>query len=51
MSSPFGRSLPSRPDLAQQKKLAKETFDPDEKKVQDEAWLPLAETIFAICSL
>jgi ankyrin repeat protein len=24
MSSPFGRSLPSRPDLAQQKKLAKE---------------------------
>jgi ankyrin repeat protein len=27
MSSPFGRSLPSRPDLAQQKKLAKELRD------------------------
>jgi ankyrin repeat protein len=27
MSSPFGRSLPSRPDLAQQKKLAKELLE------------------------
>ena len=27
MSSPFGRSLPSRPDLSQQKKLAKELLE------------------------